>query len=66
VFLAWPRTQRLLGGLCETWVLGEAFSEGYKLLCLCTINLEELNNDKFKGEIIGIGGGAIHANTIKQ
>jgi glycine betaine/proline transport system substrate-binding protein len=39
------------------------------LFLLCKINsIEELNanKDKFKGEIIGIGGGAgIHANTVK-
>jgi glycine betaine/proline transport system substrate-binding protein len=52
-------------------VLGEAFSEGTTGLVVpayVTINsIEELNaNDKFKGEIIGIGGGAgIHANTVK-
>jgi glycine betaine/proline transport system substrate-binding protein len=53
-------------------VLGEAFSEGTTGLVVpayVTINsIEELNanKDKFKGEIIGIGGGAgIHANTVK-
>jgi glycine betaine/proline transport system substrate-binding protein len=53
-------------------LLGEAFSEGTTGLVVpayVTINsIEELNanKDKFKGEIIGIGGGAgIHANTVK-
>ena len=52
--------------------LGESFSEGTTGLVVpayVTINsIEELNanKDKFKGEIIGIGGGAgIHANTEK-
>lgn len=53
-------------------VIGEAFSEGTTGLVVptyVTINsIEELNanKDKFKGEIIGIGGGAgLHRNTIK-
>jgi glycine betaine/proline transport system substrate-binding protein len=52
--------------------LGESFSEGTTGLVVpayVSINsIEELNanKDKFKGEIIGIGGGAgIHANTEK-
>jgi glycine betaine/proline transport system substrate-binding protein len=65
--------QRLLGDYGENLVvLGEAFSEGTTGLVVpayVTINsIEELNanKDKFKGEIIGIGGGAgIHANTVK-
>jgi glycine betaine/proline transport system substrate-binding protein len=52
-------------------VLGEAFrgTTGLVVPAYVTINsIEELNanKDKFKGEIIGIGGGAgIHANTVK-
>jgi glycine betaine/proline transport system substrate-binding protein len=53
-------------------VIGEAFSDGTTGLVVpsyVTINsIEELNanKDKFKGEIIGIGGGAgLHRNTIK-
>jgi ABC-type proline/glycine betaine transport system substrate-binding protein len=42
--------------------IGEAFSEGTTGLvvpALCNHSIEELNanKDKFKGEIIGIGGG---------
>jgi glycine betaine/proline transport system substrate-binding protein len=54
-------------------VLGEAFSEGTTGLVVpayVTINsIEELNanKDKFKGEIIGIGGGAVFMLTrLKQ
>jgi glycine betaine/proline transport system substrate-binding protein len=52
-------------------VLGEAFSEGnwFSCSCLCTINsIEELNanKDKFKGEIIGIGGGVFMLTRLKQ
>jgi glycine betaine/proline transport system substrate-binding protein len=53
-------------------VIGEAFSDattGLVVPTYVTINsIEELNDnkDKFKGEIIGIGGGAgLHRNTIK-
>jgi glycine betaine/proline transport system substrate-binding protein len=53
-------------------VIGEAFSEGTTGLVVPTYvsinSIEELNanKDKFKGEIIGIGGGAgLHRNTIK-
>jgi glycine betaine/proline transport system substrate-binding protein len=51
-------------------VLGEAFSgtTGLVVPAYVTINsIEELNanKDKFKGEIIGIGGAGIHANTVK-
>jgi glycine betaine/proline transport system substrate-binding protein len=53
-------------------VIGEAFSDGTTGLVVpsyVTINsIEELNanKDRFKGEIIGIGGGAgLHRNTIK-
>jgi glycine betaine/proline transport system substrate-binding protein len=71
--MASEHAQRLLGGLWwKLVVLGEAFSEGTTGLVVpayVTINsIEELNanKDKFKGEIIGIGGGAgIHANTVK-
>jgi glycine betaine/proline transport system substrate-binding protein len=50
-------------------VLGEAEWYNWFSCSLVTINsIEELNanKDKFKGESIGIGGGAgIHANTVK-
>lgn len=53
-------------------VLGESFSEGTTGLVVpayVTINsIEEMNanKEKFKGKIIGVGGGAgIHANTLK-
>jgi glycine betaine/proline transport system substrate-binding protein len=52
-------------------VIGEAFSDattGLVVPTYVTINsIENANKDKFKGEIIGIGGGAgLIATRLKQ